>query len=505
MAPRGPGGTGRSGMAGWERVLSELAARREHSRAMGGADRLARHRAAGKLDARARVCRLLDPGSFAEFGTLAGGSVPADGLVAGSGTIDGRPVMVGAEDFTTLAGTIGPAGQAKRCRLAELALLDRVPLVMLLEGAGYRGGERGGRAPVDVHLQLACSGKVPLVTAVLGASAGHGALVAPLSDFVVMTEGAAIFTAGPPVVKEATGEEVTKEQLGGPTVAVGSGLVHNVVADDAAALDQIRRYLSYFPSSAWSYPPRLDTEASDGGGGDVLEVVPSDPRAAYDMAGVLRVLVDDGELFEIAAGYGASVLCVLARLGGHPVAVVANQPKVLAGALDAAAAEKAAHFIEVANAFHLPLVFLADNPGMLPGTASERAGVLRRGARMLAAEALATTPKLHVTVRKAYGFGSLVMAMVPFDRQSASFALPGATLGAMGSKAAAAASRAGTAEGEALRRDELEAAFRSAEHLGFDEIVDPRRLRQTLLQALTRALSRRQVPPAPVEKAVITP
>ena len=182
----------------WEPVLEDLEDRRRESRAMGGDERLAKHRGAGKLDVRARIDHLLDPGSFLELGTLAGGAeTPADAIVVGSGTVDGRPVLVGAEDFTVKAGTIGGPSNSKRYRIAELAAADRVPLVMLLEGAGYRAdGRHYGRAPTDLLAQARCSGRVPLITAVLGASAGHGALVAPLSDFTVMTEAAAIFTAG---------------------------------------------------------------------------------------------------------------------------------------------------------------------------------------------------------------------------------------------------------------------------------------------------------------------
>ena len=239
----------------WGPTLDDLARRRVASRAMGGQEKLARRAASGKLDARARINALLDPDSFRELGTLAGGAVPADAIVTGHGLVAGRPVMVGAEDFTTLGGTIGSASNAKRYRIAELALASKIPLVMLLEGAGFRpeDGPRG-RAPVDLLMQARCSGKVPVVTGVLGPSAGHGALIAPMSDFCVMTEQAAIFTAGPPVVRQSTGEEVSKEDLGGPLVAVASGLVHNVAADDVAAIEQIRRYLRYFPSSAWSYP-----------------------------------------------------------------------------------------------------------------------------------------------------------------------------------------------------------------------------------------------------------
>jgi acetyl-CoA carboxylase carboxyltransferase component len=490
----------------WGAALAELESRRDAARAMGGPERLERHHLAGKLDARARLELLLDPGSFTELGTLVGGRVPADAFVAGAGRIGGRPVMAGAEDFTVLGGTIGSGSHAKRHRLAELALRDRLPLVMLLEGAGYRPTDRGhGRAPVDLPMQARCSGKVPIVTAVLGPSAGHGALIAPLSDFTVMTEHAAIFTAGPPVVKASTGEDVTKEELGGPRVAIPSGLIHNGVASDADALAEVRRYLSFFPSNAWSYPPDAPAGRDQGPRtvAEILAVVPRDNRKIYDMARIVDLLVDESDWLEIRPTHGRAIICALARLGGHPVAIVANQPKVLAGAIDAAAADKAAHFISVADAFHVPLIFLADNPGMLPGSGSERAGVLRAGARMFAAQSLATTPKLHVTLRKAYGFGSLVMSMVSFDGQSATFAFPGVTLGAMGADASIQASRATAAQADEVRAAELDASWRSAAGLGFDEILDPRELRNALLGALERAIGRRQAAAEPVTRTAI--
>src|SRR5271163_255866 len=248
----------------WDETLEDLDRRRQQAWGMGGPERLEKHHGKGKLDARARIERLLDPGSFREIGTLVGGEIAADGLVVGSGSINGSPVMLGAEDFTTLAGSIGPGGNSKRYRIAELALRDKTPLVMLLEGAGFRPtGGHYGRTPTDLLAQAQCSGKVPTVAAVLGPSAGHGALVAPVCDFRIMSRQGAIFTAGPPVVKEATGEDISKEDLGGPDVALPSGVIHNVAEDDETVLDDIRRYLSYFPASAWSYPP--SPPASEGG------------------------------------------------------------------------------------------------------------------------------------------------------------------------------------------------------------------------------------------------
>jgi acetyl-CoA carboxylase carboxyltransferase component len=494
---------------GWTSDLEDLERRRAASRAMGGDERLAKHRAAGKLDARARVAHLLDAGSFQELGTLVGGSdAPADAIVMGSGRIDGRPVMVAAEDFTVKAGTISGWANAKRYRVAELALRDRVPLVMMLEGAGYRadGKNMGTHGPTDMIAQARCSGHVPLVTAVLGASAGHGALVAPISDFSVMTKNAAIFTAGPPVVYESMGEEITKEDLGGPAVALASGLIHNVADDDATALDLVRAYLGFFPSSAWSYPshrpgdddgPRLVPE--------ILDIVPRNGRRVYDMRTVLDAVFDAGSVFEVQPSFGKPVLCVLARLGGHPVAVVANQPMALAGAIDADGAEKAAHFISVADAFHLPLVFLSDNPGVLAGSKSEQRAILRKGARMYAAQTLASVPKFHVTVRKAYGFGSMVMGMIGHDGQSAVFSYPGVTMGAMGASAMSRSRGSDDDEAAMLHDQELQASYRSAKGFGTDELIDPSETRNVLLHSLERALYRRQEPAAPVARVGITP
>jgi acetyl-CoA carboxylase carboxyltransferase component len=496
------------GSEGWDGALADLEKRRAASRAMGGEERLRKHREAGKLDARARIASLLDAGSFFELGTLVGGGeAPADAVVMGSGRIDGRPVMVAAEDFTVKAGTISAAANAKRYRVAEIAVADRVPCIMMLEGAGFRAdGKSHGRTPTDMIAQARCSGRVPLVTAVLGPSAGHGALVAPISDFAVMSRLGSIFTAGPPVVYESLGEQITKEDLGGPDVALGSGLIHNVADDDAAALDLLKTYLRYFPSSAWDYPQQDE----DGDNGyrtvpQILDIVPRNGRRVYDMHHVIDAVFDEGSAFEVQPTFGPSVLTVLARLGGHPVAVIANQPLVLAGSVSADGADKAARFITVADSFHLPLLFLSDNPGVMPGSASERQGILRAGARMYAAQSQAVSPKLEVTLRKAYGFGSMVMGLIPFDGQSGVFAFPGATMGAMGAAAMSRARGSDVDEAEMLRSMELEASYRSAQSLGFDELIDPREVRNVLMHSLERALHRRHGAPEPVARVGIAP
>ena len=497
-----------SDASGWDATLEDLQRRKEQAQAMGGAEKLAQRRVEGRLDARGRIDGLLDAGSFTEIGTLAG-PVPADALVAGVGAIDGRPVAVGAEDFTTMGGSIGPAATRKRWRIADIARRERIPLVMLLEGAGHRPpmpGDPGGGGPNDLQAQAALSGIVPMVCGVMGPSAGHGAITALLCDFSIMTGDGAIFTAGPPVVEASLGERVGKDELGGPAVAIGAGTIHNTAVDDADLLAQVRSYLSYFASSAWERPPVVDTGDTGRRRVDrILDLVPRDRRRAYDMAALVEVVVDGGQTLPIRPGYGRAIICALARMGGEPVGIVANQPVELAGSIDAAAADKAAHFISVCDGFHVPLLFLADNPGVLAGTASERAGVLRASARMYAAQTRATTVKIHVTLRKAFGFGSCVMAMNPHDSQTLSFAYPGATVGAMGAAGAGRAVGADERAGRDLRRAEEESAYRSASALSFDEVIDPRDTRDAVLTALELSSRRRSQPPEPKARTGIAP
>jgi hypothetical protein len=373
---------------------------------------------------------------------------------------------------------------------------------MLLEGAGHRqDGRPTGRAPVDLLMQAQCSGNVPVLTAVLGPSAGHGALIAPMSDFAVMSQQASVFTAGPPVVAESLGEVVTKDELGGPGTAVASGLIHNVGNDDAATLDLLRIYLSYFPSSAWEYPPHYASDdAAPRDLPELLNIIPRDGRRTYDVRDVIDVVFDDESWFEVQPGFGPQS-CALARLGGDPVAVVANNPSVLAGSIDVDAADKAAHFISVADSFHLPLVFLTDNPGVMPGSASERRGILRSGARMFAAQTAATTIKFEITMRKAYGFGSMVMGMMSFNGQSGVF-VSAATMGD---------GRIGDGPLTRFRRRRSRAvAHRRA--AGVVQLGDELRLRRddrsrdtrnVLLDA--RSAKRRRQSPAARSRAMITP
>jgi acetyl-CoA carboxylase carboxyltransferase component len=338
-----------------------------------------------------------------------------------------------------------------------------------------------------------------MVCLVLGASAGHGALTAPLCDFVAMTETASIFAAGPPLVKSATGEDVTKEALGGPAVAEASGVVHNVVADDVEAIALARRYLAHFPVNAWDVPPWRDGPDTGPREVDILELVPPDPRRPYPVRAVLEEVFDGGELLEVQPGFGGSIVTALAHLGGRSVAVVANDPSVLAGTVDRDAADKAAHFLDVAGAFGLPCIFLADNPGVLAGTEAERSGILRHAARMFAVQHRLRVPKLHVTLRKAFGFGSSIMAMNPFDGQTITLAFPSITLGALPASSEGSAI-ADPEERARVAAEQARASITAAGRLAYDDVIDPRQLRNALLAGLSLADGRHPAarPPRPI-------
>jgi acetyl-CoA carboxylase carboxyltransferase component len=471
----------------WKPHLEELERRRAAARAMGGEERIERLMTKrGKLDARTRLALLFDRDSFVELGALTGGSdIPADALVAGFGDVNGRKVFAAAEDFTVLGGSIGSGAMAKRYRICQLALQEGVPLVFMLDGAGHRltdtGG--GGRGPNDLLALADCSGEIPMVCLVLGASAGHGALTSPLSDFTIMTESASMFTGGPPLVKAALGEDVTKEELGGAKICAEiSGTAHNVAPDDPSAIAMARKYLGYFPQNRSETPPRR--EAGDTGPrllDGILDLVPPNDRKPYKMRKVIELLADEGEFLEIQPKYGATLLTTLAHLGGRPVAIVANEPWVRGGAVDSAAAIKAMDFIETADNFNLPLVFLADNPGVLAGTRAEREGILKWGGKMFAAQRRASVPKFHITFRKAFGFGSTVMAQNPFDAQTLTLCFPGLTMSSM--PAASGGRAANLAEEDQARVEASQQAgpWGMAAGMAYDDVIDPRELRNALL------------------------
>ena len=482
----------------WAPMQAELAARRARMQVMGGPERVRKYmHERGKLDARQRLETLFDPGSFREIGQLVGtlADIPAEGFVCGVGRIEGRSVFAGAEDFTVLGGSIGSGGTAKRFRIAELALQERLPLVMILEGAGHRLTETDtgmGRAPNDLLALADLAGHVPMVCIVLGASAGHGALAAPLSDYVIMSEGAAMFTGGPPLVKAATGEDVTKEELGGARMCAEiAGSAHAVTPDDASALALARRYLAYFPSRrggalpeqrGGDVGPRLLT--------DLVEIMPPSDRKPYDIHDVIECLVDRGSFLEIQPGYGRGLVVGLAFLGGRAVAILGNNPAHHSGAVDSDAAIKAADFLELVGHFGHPVVFLADNPGVMAGTKAERSGILKWGGKMFRAERRLTNPKIHVTLRKSFGFGAVTMAQNPFDKQTLSLSFPGVTMGAMPASSGGRAAKLDAEEQARAEREQASGPYKMADRLVYDDIIDPTELRNRLLEGLDIARPR---------------
>lgn len=480
--------------SGWQGLLDQLEARSLAARAMGGEERIARQKARGRLTARERLDSFLDAGSFSEIGLLAGGCpppggdpVPADGLVAGTGRVHGRSVAVFAEDFTTRGGSIGHPNAAKRARLVRLAAEESIPLVMMLDGAGERASnarERYPFAPSDLQLLADLQGRVPVLALVLGTSAGHGALCSMFADLVIMLQGAALFTAGPPLVEAALGLQVSPEELGGASMHTGaSGVAHNLAASEQEAFEQARYFLSLLPTRCGDALP--DVAGAEPGAGELLDILPADLHRAYDMRAVIDVLVDAGSFFEVQAGFGASLVAGFARIGGGPVLVIANQPAVDAGAVTPQAAAKAAHFLRVGSAFRLPLLSLVDNPGVMPGPDAERAGVLRAAAGMFAAQRAYRGRKIVVTLRKAFGFGSSVMGMNPWDHQALSIALPSVSLGGIPAIGGARAAGASEVQAEQLQATQS-GAWVPADAMAFDTVVSPADLRREVVAALLR-------------------
>ena len=403
-----------------------LRQKKEAARGMGGPERIERQHGEGKLTVRERLDRLFDEGSFTEYGLLAhhqssspamqGKPTPADGVVCGIGTIDGRRAALIAYDFTVMAGSIGMVGELKATRMRELALRERIPLVWLIDSAGARIQEAAGsmfaRTGDLFKEQVHMSGVIPQVSAMMGPGAAGTAYIPGLADFVPMVKGTSnMALGGPHLVKAAVGEEVTAEDMGGSAVHTKvSGVADMEVADDDECLRAVRTYLSFFPSSNLDKPPRRETsDPIERRCEELLDLVPANPRQAYDMRKLIPVIVDDGEFFPMKPDWAKNLVTGFARFGGRPAGIVANQPMFLGGALDVNSADKAARFVWLCDAFHIPLVFLMDCPGFLVGSQVEKQGIIRHGAKMLFAVAEATVPKVTVVLRKGYGAGYYVM------------------------------------------------------------------------------------------------
>src|SRR5436309_4909008 len=485
--------------------MEELERRRSQARKMGGEARLSRQKERGKLDARARLDLLLDPKTFREIGLLAthlgklDSPTPADGVVCGTGLIEGRPVCVASYDFTVQGGSIGLVGERKVARLRELALRERIPMIWLVDSAGARLSADPEEAAWITSFadtgylfreQVVMSGVVPLVAAMLGPGAAGTAYIPGLADFVPMVRGtSSLAIGGPYLVKSIVGEDVTEEALGGSKVHTEvSGVADLEAANDPECLAAVRDYLSYFPSRAGEKPPRrTSSDPADRREEALLDIVPHNPRQAYDVHKVIAAIVDGGQLFEIKPRWAQNIVTGLARIDGWPVGIVANNPMQAGGVLDVNAADKAARFVNLCDAFEIPLVFLQDVPGFMVGSKVEQQGIIRHGAKMLYAVASATVPKLTVVMRKAYGAGYYVMNGRAYEPDLL-VAWPGAEISVMGAEGMVAI--AANKETDEVKKHLAEAIrphidIQRTAALGYvDDVIDPRETRPLLAHYL---------------------
>jgi acetyl-CoA carboxylase carboxyltransferase component len=473
----------------------------------------------GKLHARDRINVLLDPGSFVEidgfrrhvaFGAGLDGRRPAgDGVVTGWGTVQGRQVFVFAHDFTVMGGSLGATFARKICKVMDLALAARAPIVGISDGAGARIQEGvdalAGYGEIFKR-NVAASGVIPQISVLAGPCAGGAAYSPALTDFVFMVEEVAtMFVTGPDVVKAVTGEVIDAEGLGGAEVhQTCSGVAHFVDDDEVTCLERVRALLSYLPSSSAGEPRwELTGDDADRRCDDLLRIVPANARAGYDVRDVIGEVLDRWTWMEVSERWAENVVCGFGRLDGRAVGVVANQPAVRAGVLDIDASEKAASFVRTCDAFNIPLVTLVDVPGFLPGSDQEHGGIVRRGAKLLYAYCEATVPRVQVILRKAYGGAYIVM-----DSRSVgcdvSLAWPANEIAVMGAEGAVDVlhrrelAAADDADG---RRRELVDHYRetmmhpwtAAERGHVDDLIDPTETRRALIRAL-RMLADKRVP-----------
>lgn len=501
-----------------DELLQDLQARKEDALRLGGEKKVERQHQRNKLTCRERIEGLLDPGTFEELGILAQSAhfcqeklqhkrTPADGVVTGFGKIGGRFVAVAAYDFTVLGGSMGQVGEKKMTRWRELALRDRIPLIWLIDSAGARIHETAffpaGFADTGYLFreQAVMSGVVPQVCALMGPGAAGTAYIPGLADFVLMVKGTShMALGGPPLVKAATGEEVDEEELGGSRVHCEvSGVADLEVEDDLACLQAIRRYLSYFPSHCQQKPPVVSCDDPvDRAEEELLRILPDNPRRPYDMYRVIELLVDGGEYFDIKPKWAKNIITCLARIGGYPLGIVANQPKHWGGILDIHAADKAARFITLCDAFQIPLLFLQDVPGFMVGTKAEREGIIRHGAKMLYAVSNATVAKITVVIRKAYGAGYYVMNGRAYEPE-AIYCWPTAEISVMGPEGMVGILARSELKGvdEETKQAMLEKIRQMIHPLEaakaglVDDVIDPRHTRLKIFRALERSWDKR--------------
>ena len=501
--------------------LDALQKLREQTRLGGGAARIAKQHNGGKLTARERIDLLLDEDSFQEIDAFVVHNATrfgldknkplGDGVVTGMGKIDGRVVYVFAQDFTVFGGSLGLAHARKITKIMDLAVQNGAPVVGLNDSGGARIQEGvdalGGYAEIFLRNTIA-SGVVPQISAILGPCAG-GAVYSPaITDFTIMADKTShMFITGPDVIKTVTGEEVDFETLGGAaTHNRESGVAHFRADDEEDALFTARRLLSYMPSSNREMPPRVEArDAPEGAQERLAKVVPDEPNQPYDITNVIHDVVDEASFMEVQAEYAQNIVVGFARLGGHSVGIVANQPKVLAGVLDIAASVKAGRFVRFCDAFHIPIVTFVDVPGFLPGTDQEWRGIIRQGAKLLYAYAEATVPKLTIITRKAYGGAYDVMSSKHI-RADFNAAWPASEIAVMGPDGAvnilyrkelaeAADPDAKRAEVVADYREHFANPYTAAEKGFIDDVIEPWETRERLLANLEACLHKQEPRP----------
>jgi propionyl-CoA carboxylase beta chain len=504
-----------------DRGLQELEALREEARLAGGEAAIQKQHDRGKLTARERISKLLDDGSFVETDMLMrhrshGFGIEdkrplSDAVVTGWGTIDGRKVFVFAQDFTVFGGSLGEVMGEKICKIMDLALETGAPVIGLNDSGGARIQEGAASLAGYGYIfdrNVRSSGVIPQISAIMGPCAG-GAVYSPaMTDFTFMVaETSHMFITGPEVIKAVTGETVTQEELGGAmSHASKSGVAHAVAATDEELLEQVRYLMSFLPSNNFESPPYFPpTDDPARSCDELLDLIPDSPNKPYDMHKVIGSVFDDGDFFEIHEHWARNILCGFARLAGHPVGIVANQPQVLAGCLDIESSTKAARFVRFCDAFNIPLVTFVDVPGFLPGTEQEYGGIIRHGAKLLYAFSEATVPRLTVITRKAYG-GAYVVMNSKHIRADVSLAWPSAQIAVMGAEGAVNIIHrkeiAGADNAEATRAgliDDYSSKFSNpyiaAERGYVDDVIPPQETRKRLAQALEMLRSKRETIP----------
>ena len=499
--------------------INKLKEKETLARAAGGSEQIEKQHSRGKLTARERIDLLLDPGSFLEqemFAThqstkfgLDREKFYGDGVVTGSGKIDGRLVYLFAQDFTIMGGSLGKAHAAKICHVMDLAVKVGAPIIGLIDSGGARIQEGLGHYGSIFYRNTLAAGVVPQISLILGPCAG-GAVYSPaLCDFVFMVEGIGrMHITGPEVIKAVTGEAVSAEDLGGAKVhSEKSGVAHFVSSGEKECFAQVRRLLSFLPSNFREFSPCLCSEEKAPADSAGLEgIISDDPRKPYDMRRVIQGIVDGGDFLEVMEKFAPNILIGFGRIDGQATGVIANQPLVHAGCLDIQASAKAARFIRFCDAFNIPILNLADCPGYLPGTQQEHGGIIRHGAKMLFAYCEATVPRISVIVRKIYGGAMSGMAVSKLVGTDLTVALPTAEIAIMGPEGAANIifkEEISKAENPAEMRRQKILEYRekfanpyvAAEEGWIDAIVEPAALRSFLIRAYERLRNKKEVRP----------